>query len=530
MADDWNSLQSTFGLTAQDIASLKTQGMNPNSATDFLTKGIGSNTLMQGPGGMTLSQLINLRSAFGGGGGVAQAPAKPANPGGVDPNQPEVNLGAAALAQRAVYNPTPSSGIDPVSGVSTSANTPTTSDIIPKVPKGPWTQVPSVFNPTTAMQPTAPLPVAPTRQATGVSFTPGQSWATPPPAPNLTVAPGGGAMPMPMGQPGGSPQNWQGAGQVPPGAPGMSQLTPNPVRFDIPKLSPVSTISPSPLDGGGGAGGAQVRGAQVALGTGAVGGGPGPIKHFAEGGIVTEPTLGWIGEKGPEMVIPLAQQRRRQQKEQAVPKPIGAAAQQAEQYGGAELPQPIGAAAQQGQQYAAQTNQPAGQTGRPRSSTDNSQAVNNLLGRGNMTSAQDYANWANQGGPMGGKAGAVYDANGNLVTSSGNLTAQAAAGSGATMMPGGGIRDASGLVYDSSANLVAQDVGGAGATMPGAGGAGAGGMGNAIAGGIGAIGGALQSLFSPSNIPSWKTQASAIPDPSSFKKQQPQYNFQPPSA
>jgi hypothetical protein len=164
--------------------------------------------------------------------------------------------------------------------------------------------------------------------------------------------------------------------------------------------------------------------------------------------------------------------------------------------------------------------------------TDNSQAVNNLLGRGNMTSAQDYANWANQGGPMGGKAGAVYDANGNLVTSSGNLTAQAAAGSGATMMPGGGIRDPSGLVYDSSANLAAQDVGGAGATMPGAGGAGAGagGMGNAIAGGIGAIGGALQSLFSPSNIPSWKTQASAIPDPSSFKKQQPQYSLQPPSA
>jgi hypothetical protein len=132
-------------------------------------------------------------------------------------------------------------------------------------------------------------------------------------------------------------------------------------------------------------------------------------------------------------------------------------------------------------------------------------------------------------GGMSGRAGAVYDASGNLVTSSGNLTAQQAAGTGATMMPGGGVRDPSGNVWDSSANLTAQDIGGTGATMPGAG-AGAGGgmispqMGNALAGGIGAIGSALQSAFS--NVPSWKIQPSAIPDPTSFTRNVPQYDFQ----
>jgi len=125
-------------------------------------------------------------------------------------------------------------------------------------------------------------------------------------------------------------------------------------------------------------------------------------------------------------------------------------------------------------------------------------------------------------------AGAVYDAQGNLVTSNPGLTAQAAAGAGSTMMPGGGIRDPSGNVFDSNATLAAQDVGGAGATMPGGGVGGMGQMGSAIGGAIGSIGSALQSALA--NVPSWKMQPSHIPDPSSFKKQQTQYNLQTPSA
>lgn len=133
-------------------------------------------------------------------------------------------------------------------------------------------------------------------------------------------------------------------------------------------------------------------------------------------------------------------------------------------------------------------------------------------------------------GATGGGAGAVYDAQGNVVTSSPGLTAQAAGGAGSTMDASGAIRDPSGNIYDSSANLAAQDVGGAGATMPGGGAAsgattaGAGGMGGAIGGAIGSIGSALQSALS--NVPSWKMQASAIPDPSTFKQNQPQYNLQ----
>jgi hypothetical protein len=150
---------------------------------------------------------------------------------------------------------------------------------------------------------------------------------------------------------------------------------------------------------------------------------------------------------------------------------------------------------------------------------------------GQSSSAQDYADWANSQRP-GQKPGVVYDAQGNIVTSSPGLTAQAAAGQGATMDTSGAIRDASGNIYDSSANLAAQDVGGAGATMP-AGGAASGGaaggagMGNAIAGGIGAIGSALQSALS--NVPSWKMQASAIPAAPGSKSYAPNYNLRTPS-
>jgi hypothetical protein len=132
------------------------------------------------------------------------------------------------------------------------------------------------------------------------------------------------------------------------------------------------------------------------------------------------------------------------------------------------------------------------------------------------------------------KPGAIYDAQGNVVDSSPGLTAQAVGGRGATMDPSGAVRDASGNIFTSDANLTAQAAGGSGATMPGGGaasgtttaGAGAGAMGNAIGGAIGSIGSALQSALS--NVPSWKIQPSAIPDPSSFTsgKQQQQIQLQ----
>lgn len=146
------------------------------------------------------------------------------------------------------------------------------------------------------------------------------------------------------------------------------------------------------------------------------------------------------------------------------------------------------------------------------------------------TSAQDYADWANNRG-AGGRAGAVYDAQGNVVTSSSGLSAQAAAGAGSTMDASGAIRDPSGNVWDSSANLSAQDVGGAGATMPGGGAAsgattaaGGGGMMSGIAGGIGAIGQQIAEGIKNS-VPGWKMQASHIPSPTSFEGYQPRYDF-----
>jgi hypothetical protein len=161
----------------------------------------------------------------------------------------------------------------------------------------------------------------------------------------------------------------------------------------------------------------------------------------------------------------------------------------------------------------------SGQKQQTQQPSDVSKTIADLIARRRMQGAQ-------QGSvTTGGGAGAVYDAQGNLVTSSPGLTAQAAAGAGSTMDASGAIRDPSGNIYDSNANLAAQDVGGAGATMPGGGGAsgattaGAGGMGGAIGGAIGSIGSALQSALS--NVPSWKMQASAIPDPSTFKQNQP---------
>lgn len=274
--------------------------------------------------------------------------------------------------------------------------------------------------------------------------------------PNWARTPGSGALPS------SPPQNWAGAGQVPP---------------------PVA--APSGAAAGGGA---------VALAN-SLG-----IKKMAPGGIVTQPTFALIGEKGPEAVVPLGGSGDDKSLKER-PAPMNATGQQTGYSGGKQPP------AAPSDSY---------QSDRPR--------------RGLQASGVPQINHSSFGGDS--KAGAVYDASGNLVTSNSNLTAQAAAGSGATMMPGGGVRDPSGLVYDSSANLTAQDVGGAGATMPGGGGAAGGGMSPQMSAGLGAISSIGQNLGSAiaGSVGSWKMQPSAIPDPSSFAKSQPQYNFQTPSA
>src|SRR5258707_7592628 len=130
---------------------------------------------VQGSGGM-------------GGGGLRNYPVV-----GLDPNQPLTNLGAAALGQSAYYPPQPGAGTGgdtgvtgsggagfagggglTIGGVSTTTPMTTTSGVVPKAPKGPWNDVPSLFNKAPTMTPTSPLPVTPTPQATGMPYPPWQ--------------------------------------------------------------------------------------------------------------------------------------------------------------------------------------------------------------------------------------------------------------------------------------------------------------------------------------------------------------------
>jgi hypothetical protein len=150
-----------------------------------------------------------------------------------------------------------------------------------------------------------------------------------------------------------------------------------------------------------------------------------------------------------------------------------------------------------------------------------------------MTPAQQYANWANQ--PQNQqRPAAIRDAQGNIYDSQPSAIAQDVGGKGGYMGPGGEVYDASHNLVTSNANLTAQAAAGPGATMTGNPMLGGGGggispqVGGAIASGIGAIGSAIQSALS--NVPSWKIQPSAIPDPTSFKRNTPSYNFQAPSA
>jgi hypothetical protein len=210
------------------------------------------------------------------GGSTQQTPGPRNYPSiGIDPNQPMTNLGAAALGQVAIYNPQPGAGTGgdtgvtgsggagfagggglTIGGVSTQPTTPTTSGVVPRAPRGPWTTTPGLFAKAPTLSPTAPLPVTPTQQATGVPYTPGQAWAIPPSAPGVNVQ--GIGTPMPMG------------GGMPPAAPGLMMPTtptpgltmhPNGFAQEPGQLTPGSGTWPT-----GGGQNAAVAGAATALG------------------------------------------------------------------------------------------------------------------------------------------------------------------------------------------------------------------------------------------------------------------------
>lgn len=248
MAADWNNLQSVFGLNLAEINQLKQAGYSADQASQLLDiSSGGGGTSLTGTGGSSTGSvaslptiggsglspqtLTRLASALGkGGGGQGASTGMPVS--GVNQNDPLTNLGAAALNQNAVYNPVPGAGgIDPVSGVNTQQPAITTSGVVPNVQQGPWTRTPGVFASATGAvtpgtqiaqpikpgqqptqrgpkyqgptqvslpsafavpPPTAPLPVTPTPQATGMAYRPGQSWATPPEAPTIQAPALGG--------------------------------------------------------------------------------------------------------------------------------------------------------------------------------------------------------------------------------------------------------------------------------------------------------------------------------------------------
>jgi hypothetical protein len=486
-------------------------------------------------GGQGVQPISGFSPAVSGGGSGGTQQVTGA---AVDPNQVMINLGARALNERAVYPPTPGPA-DPTSGVSsgigqTSATGATPTTITAGVPTardvglagknlGPWATTPGVFTRAPTLQPTTPTgvsPFTPAPQATGTQVARPQPWATAPAAPGINVQ---GVVPPMMGR---MMPSMQGQPQ-PMGAPGTGAAAINaqtalttgqPAGFDAAHNLALAHAGMSLYAHYGGnpfsASPADIAGFHNEL-QGALAGGK-PIK-MRSGGLV--PGSG-NKDNVPALLTPgeyvLTKEQASQLFDGRTPVKMQSGGSVTEDDQPPEVPKPTpesdtGAV---GKSY--QVTPPSDQATPP--------PAPGKSGRARRTSAEDYANWANQGGQMGGKQGAVYDAQGNLVTSSGNLTAQAAAGSGATMMPGGGIRDASGNVYDSNAILAAQDVGGAGATMPGAGaGAGAGGMGSAISSGIGGIASAISQAAQTyaDSIKPWTWQKSAIPNPPSSQGQQP---------
>jgi hypothetical protein len=493
-SETWGNLQNVYGLSASDVQSLKSAGYDPNRASSLLQASIGSQITSTGGSygnyqpisvstiggsGLSPSTLVKLASALGGGGG-AQGGGTPMLPvGAVDPSQMMVNLGARALNERAVYPPTPGAA-DPTSGVSSgigqtgatgatpttmSADVPTARDVGLKGKNlGPWATTPGIFTQARALQPSTPTgtsPFAPTPQATGVQIGQPQPWATAPPAPgiNLQGVPGmmgGGGMPG-MGVQQGQPA-MMGAG---PGTGAVNAqtalaITPPPSPLN---LSGQGAPTPSP----------RPQGPPAAPSV------P-PIKRFADGGIVTQPTVALLGEEGPEAVLPLGKKRKQTEQPAAMPQT---------QYGKGSTTQSATSDTQGDSDSTGQQQQQ--QTGTP-------QQIPNI------------SNLARGGAAGTPAAGGGYSGDGYYV--------------GGSPAPG-----QSGYIYPNKAAATA-----AGDIGAGPGGAASGGMispqmGSTIGGAIGSIGSALQSAFS--NVPSWKMQASAIPDPTSFTRQeQPQYNFQ----
>jgi hypothetical protein len=328
---DVNSLKSS-GFTPDQASQLLelSVGTGPTRQGGNLGGGQGSvgGVATIGGSGLSPSTLSTLAGLFQGrGGGQGQGGGTPTLPvGAVDPSQMMVNLGARALNERAVYPPTPGPA-DPKSGVSSGIGsvgatgaTPTTmsagvptaadvglagtwddvakqaglspgditafknqglqpSDVAQKfgVPQSPWSTSPGVFTRAPTVQPTAPTGINPFTaavQPTGGPVTPGQPFATAPPAPGVNLQAGvpgmmaGGRMPG-MGQPAMMGGMMPG---MPPGAPSpinMGGL--NPTRPGLtPPMRAAIPMAGTPIGaGGGGAAAASpgVAGAITALTT-----------------------------------------------------------------------------------------------------------------------------------------------------------------------------------------------------------------------------------------------------------------------
>src|SRR5260221_4613876 len=172
---DWGNLANVYGLQQSDVANLKSQGYSADQASQLLALSVGGGGTRSGGGlgggqgsvttpetiggsGTSVATLLGLASALGRGGGGQAAPAQPAFPGGVDPNQPFTNLGAHVLNQKAVYpamagleaqqqqgaNQDPSQvgfqggGGLTIGGISSKPLITQRSSVVPDAPIGPW--------------------------------------------------------------------------------------------------------------------------------------------------------------------------------------------------------------------------------------------------------------------------------------------------------------------------------------------------------------------------------------------------------
>jgi len=235
---DWNSVYQTYGYQAGN--AMQQQGIPLSQVGQYVQSQLGNQQATYGPGGTfnwqpdsaaNVSSIQNNPIVMGpqgieqslagliqfgqGGGGGPAAPPNPYSAGLVgNPMYSLSQLGAAAQNQNLIVNPNPTQNqINPQSGVFSGPQTPQMSPNVPTAPKGPWSTTPGIFGgPATVPPPsgvtnfnygfpyTSPGQILPGNPYGGAGYGGGRQpfgtpIATPPPAPNVSVPSSGIGIP-----------------------------------------------------------------------------------------------------------------------------------------------------------------------------------------------------------------------------------------------------------------------------------------------------------------------------------------------